>query len=64
MTLKPKRRWIYAPAWVDYLCQFLIFLQWRVFPKLTPNVNLWAYSLLDKYCKCSRCQERKEAGLQ
>jgi hypothetical protein len=55
-----KRKWNYAPKWVDYLVQLLYWFSWSVGPiqKLKDEASRWAEKLLDEYYKCERCKER------
>lgn len=53
-----KRIWIYAPKWVDYTVQIIDWLD-KLISKLVQKLNLdYRWKLLDKYCKCKRCEER------
>lgn len=54
------RKWSYTPAWIDYTVQIADkleqFLTWTL-PNFLQLSRRW--ELLDKYCICEKCMERK-----
>jgi len=54
-----KRRFIYAPAWVDYTYQLTQAVDYAL-SGLVSRLTGWRYEFLDRHCKCERCLERKK----
>ena len=56
-----KREWTGAPAWCDYLAQFLYWVALSRGPvaRLKDRAIGAAQRLLDRYCRCERCLQRR-----
>lgn len=53
-----QRKWTHAPAWVDYSCQ-LLYSTSHYISRVASTVSCWAGRLLDTYCQCEKCLERR-----
>ena len=56
MKFKLKRKWTFAPAWVDYLVQALYRFSYCNWPYSA--ASNFADRLLDRYCDCPQCIAR------
>jgi hypothetical protein len=56
-----KKRWP-VPLWVEVVYRFMEWLDYKVLSPMSSRLVWRRNALLDKYCTCERCQERKRTG--
>jgi hypothetical protein len=53
-----KRKFLGAPAWVDYTYQIVGWVD-HTLSSLVSRLTSWRYDFMDHYCRCEKCLERK-----
>lgn len=53
-------KYTYAPLWVNIVYATLKWVDYKIIGRLSSNLVWWRCDLLDKYCQCPKCLERRE----
>jgi hypothetical protein len=51
-----------VPLWVELVYHILGFLDYKVVSPVSSSLMCWRNGLLDRYCRCEQCLERKRTG--
>jgi len=51
-----------CPLWVEIVYRALEWVDYKILSRASSRTVWWRNDLLDKYCRCSQCQERNRTG--
>jgi hypothetical protein len=52
----------YVPPWVNLVYRLLEWLDYKILSPISSRLVWWRNGLLEHYCRCEKCLERKRTG--